>query len=202
MRNTSAAQVEGQDLTVLKVCANRTDGKIRIKPTVTIRQAGSDSSLKGKTLVCKPGKQTVEIPYSIAKSGPVDLTLELGDNSDFRAEASFHVASLFDTSYGEALPASDGTADVWWASSGHKISRSRPSPKAKGKAVRIQTAKNEVDAAQIVILASPPGPSANRSARVPVKGVLRVPEELRPFLRIESIRPAQITVSRLDKESM
>jgi len=59
-----------------------------------------------------------------------------------------------------------------------------------------------VDAAQIVILASPPGSSADRSARVPVKGVLRVPAELRPFLSIESIRPAQITVSRHDKESM
>jgi hypothetical protein len=35
---------------------------------------------------------------------------------------------------------------------------------------------------------------------VHLTGELRVPAELRPFLRIESIRPAQLALSRIDKE--
>lgn len=57
-----------------------------------------------------------------------------------------------------------------------------------------------VEAAQIVVTASLPDPSNDRSTRVSLTGDLRVPEEVRPFLRIESIRPAQTTLARIEEE--
>ncbi|MCP4644886.1 MAG: DUF4091 domain-containing protein [bacterium] len=57
---------------------------------------------------------------------------------------------LFDTSYGEVLFQRDGIS-VWWASSGWKVDRARPVPTRKGKAVEIQAARNEAEAAQFVL---------------------------------------------------
>ncbi|MEN6574733.1 MAG: glycoside hydrolase domain-containing protein [Phycisphaerales bacterium] len=52
---------------------------------------------------------------------------------------------------GEMLPGSSEQVGVWWASSGWKIGRDCAVPQAKGEALTIRAAKNEVEAAQLVI---------------------------------------------------
>lgn len=57
----------------------------------------------------------------------------------------------FSQQYGELLPKSTPQVGLWWASSGWKIGQDRELPKAKGKAIVIRAAKNETEAAQLVV---------------------------------------------------
>lgn len=58
---------------------------------------------------------------------------------------------LFDDSYGQLLPCSTREVGVWWASSGWKVAQERPLPKRRSKTVTLSLAKNEAEAAQLVI---------------------------------------------------
>ena len=60
-------------------------------------------------------------------------------------------SDYFNAPYGELLGGSTEQVGLWWASSGWKISRDKPLPKARGQAVVIRAARNEVEAAQLVI---------------------------------------------------
>ncbi|MBM4025127.1 MAG: DUF4091 domain-containing protein [Planctomycetes bacterium] len=53
--------------------------------------------------------------------------------------------------YGELLPGSSEQVGLWWASSGWKIGQDRDLPPARGDAILIRAAKNEVEAAQLVV---------------------------------------------------
>ncbi|MFO7975807.1 MAG: DUF6067 family protein [Candidatus Hydrogenedentota bacterium] len=57
---------------------------------------------------------------------------------------------LYEDSYGELLTDSNGVA-VWWASSGWKVSQTRPAPGGRGSALEIRAARNEAEAAQLVV---------------------------------------------------
>ncbi len=57
---------------------------------------------------------------------------------------------LLDASYGETLCVSS-EATVWWASSGWKVSQTRPVPNRRGAALEIRAARNEAEAAQLVV---------------------------------------------------
>src|SRR4030042_2997369 len=60
-------------------------------------------------------------------------------------------AGYLDATYGELLPGSNEQVGLWWASSGWKIGRDRGLPTARSEAILIRTAKNEVEAAQLVV---------------------------------------------------
>ncbi len=53
--------------------------------------------------------------------------------------------------YGELLPGSSEQVGLWWASSGWKVGRERELPKARSDAILIRAAKNETEAAQLVV---------------------------------------------------
>jgi len=57
----------------------------------------------------------------------------------------------FNLPYGQRLPESSGQVGLWWASSGWKINPDKPMPETKGKAVVIRAARNEAEAAQLVV---------------------------------------------------
>jgi hypothetical protein len=52
---------------------------------------------------------------------------------------------------GERLAASSGQMGLWWASSGWKIGRDRDLPQEAGAAIVIRAARNEAEAAQLVV---------------------------------------------------
>jgi hypothetical protein len=60
-------------------------------------------------------------------------------------------SDYFNITYGEFLPSSTEQVGLWWASSGWKINPDKPLPKAKGQAIEICAARNEAEAAQLVI---------------------------------------------------
>ncbi|MHC4169898.1 MAG: hypothetical protein ACYSWQ_23365, partial [Planctomycetota bacterium] len=65
--------------------------------------------------------------------------------------ASAQDSEYFRASYGELLPESTDQVSLWWASSGWKIGRDKPLPEAESWAVEIRAARNEAEAAQLVV---------------------------------------------------
>ena len=103
----------------------------------------------------EPGENRLDMLYAVPGPGTHTLAITYAAPEPpvggFAAEASFHVAELHDTSYGQRLPASTDAVGLWWAPSGWKVSRSRPAPTDKGEAVLLRAARNEAEAAQIVL---------------------------------------------------
>jgi hypothetical protein len=60
-------------------------------------------------------------------------------------------SDYFNAEYGKLLGGSTEQVGLWWASSGWKISRDKPLPRAKGQAIMIRAARNEAEAVQLVI---------------------------------------------------
>ena len=151
----------GKNILVAKV--NNTSGqRIRAEPTVTVQREGAKATTKAPA-VLEPGEMFLEMPYEIAGAGVSTIQYSLGAGIAFQAEASVRVAELYGTGYGQLLPGSGAQADLWWASSGWKISRTRPAPRAAGEAVMIRAAANEAEAAQVVI--RPKRPMRNFTAK-------------------------------------
>jgi len=65
--------------------------------------------------------------------------------------ASAQDSEYFRAPYGELLPESTENVGLWWASSGWKIGRDKPLPEAESWAVEIRAARNEAEAAQLVV---------------------------------------------------
>ena len=128
----------------------------------------------------EPGEHEVRLHYSIPTTGTMDAVFTLGDRKGYRAETTFEISPYFDSSYGELLPASTDEVGLWWASSGWKVCRTRPLPKKKGKAVVIEAARNEAEAAQFIVrptknlhdfLAVPGGLEGPGGATIPTSNV-------------------------------
>ena len=64
--------------------------------------------------------------------------------------------NYFSAPHGELLAGSDDKAGLWWASSGWKISLDKSLPVAKSQAILIRAARNEAEAAQLVICPAKP----------------------------------------------
>ncbi|MHC4497447.1 MAG: hypothetical protein ACYSYM_16665 [Planctomycetota bacterium] len=64
---------------------------------------------------------------------------------------SAQTSDYLNASYGELLDDSTGKVALWWASSGWKIGTDKPLPTAKSRAITIRAARNETEAAQLVV---------------------------------------------------
>lgn len=60
-------------------------------------------------------------------------------------------SEYFGMTYGELLPESTDEVGLWWACSGWKIGRDKPMPEARSWALEIRAARNEAEAAQLVV---------------------------------------------------
>lgn len=129
---------------------NKTVDKLKIAPRIMLLRGEEEEMFSGKSMKLEPGWNNCSVDYDLSGIGLTDMTITLGTDSNYRAGTSFRVAELYDTSYGEKL-SSDDDVELWWASSGWKVARSRPAPGKKGSSVRISAARNEAEAAQLVI---------------------------------------------------
>jgi succinate dehydrogenase flavin-adding protein (antitoxin of CptAB toxin-antitoxin module) len=68
-----------------------------------------------------------------------------------RPSFSAQKSDYFTVPYGQLLPGSTEQVGLWWASSGWKISRTRQLPEETSGAIVIRAARNEAEAAQLVV---------------------------------------------------
>ncbi len=97
------------------------------------------------------GSSPFQASYALAGTGTGEVTIELGSDPGYRAEWTLPVSILYAAHYGQILPGSNDAVALWTASSGWKVSRTRPVPQAAGDAITISAARNEAEAAQLVV---------------------------------------------------
>ena len=96
------------------------------------------------------------------------------------------------TTYGDLLPGSSEQVGLWWASSGWKVGQDRAMPKAKSDAILIRAAKNEAEAAQLVVR-----PAAAMKGLVLEAGVLTGPGgAMIPVQAIDILEVRYVNVTR------
>ena len=137
----------GEDASILATIENTGPKSVSIVARTKVDAKGEEE-VSEVALDLAPGTQKVRIPYAVQQSGEHELSITVGDG--YEGALSFHVPILYAADYGEQIFSVDDFS-VWWASSGWKISKTRPVPEKKGKALRISLARNETEAAQFVI---------------------------------------------------
>lgn len=93
----------------------------------------------------------IRIPYETPGVGVIQMDFSLGSETPYKAETAFRIPDFYNSGYGEYLPQATDRVGLWWASSGWKIWQNRSMPKMPGTALRIKTARNEAEAAQLVV---------------------------------------------------
>ncbi len=144
----------GGDNVLTALLTNTSDSAMEVVPQLTLTAPDGKKSLALGTptsVAAGGGEAIVELPYEVPGTGAIRAAFNLGRGTAYAAETSFHVSDLYDSSYGELLPPSNDDVGLWWASSGWKVSKTRPLPKQTGAALRIKTANNEAEAAQLVL---------------------------------------------------
>jgi len=133
--------------------SNRGQEPVALSPTLRVAQEGrAGQTYQGEARRLLPGDTTtVTVPYEARQPGSYALEFTLGGALQTRLATTVTVGILEATGYGERLPSPDPGVALWWASSGWKVSRTRPAPTAQGAAVHIELARNEAEAAQIVV---------------------------------------------------
>jgi hypothetical protein len=61
------------------------------------------------------------------------------------------VPDFYRTDYGYRLAGSGDSVALWWCDATRKVPRQRPVPDAVGDAVRLEAARHDYEAAQIVV---------------------------------------------------
>jgi hypothetical protein len=126
---------------------------VNLAPAITVRRDGnSPHEFAGSPVTLAAGTHTrLEIPFALAEAGRNTVAFRLGPALQTHLAAEVRVPILHVSGYGQSLPSPDPAVGVWWASSGWKISRTRPAPQAQGDAVTVRLAGNETEAAQLVV---------------------------------------------------
>ena len=173
---------------------NTSSETILAQPCLTLTTADGAPLRTVAATELVPGFQTIRIPYELDATGTIEAAFALGEGIPYRAETTFEVSDLYDSSYGEMLPGSTETVGLWWASSGWKVGRTRALPKRQGEAVKIQAAKNEIEAAQLVLRPAAPlkGFMATSSALAGPDGAAIPPDNVE-LLRVRYVPVAQST---------
>ncbi len=147
--------IPGKQNAVTVTLRNRGATPVTVRPTVRVTGPGHAVDFTGDELQVPKGvPTTITCAYDLPGAGDWQLEFSLADasgKSRFQARAELGVPTFFDVSYGELLPDTSAEVGLWWANSGWKIPPARSLPKPRGAAIRIDAARNEAEAAQLVI---------------------------------------------------
>lgn len=127
---------------------------------------------------------TLTLLGSVSASDMPAATAPAGD-----AEVLYGGRFFYAANYGEFLPAASQQAAVWWCDATRKVPRLRALPTTHGTAVRMTAARNEFEAAQIVVCPREPmtGLTAKASPFAGPGGAT-IPTERIQLLRVAYVR--------------
>lgn len=135
--------------------------------------------------------ESFDIVYDIPGIGEVELLMTLGEAAGWGAKTSLYVSPLFAHDYGACLPDSSEAVALWWASSGWKVSRTRPAPPDTSPAIRLQAARNEREAAQVILRPAEP----LRSLRVNAQALTNASGDVLPASALEILRVKYVDIA-------
>ncbi|GMW03373.1 MAG: hypothetical protein AMXMBFR84_45070 [Candidatus Hydrogenedentota bacterium] len=169
------------------------DGKpIQVPFAISAKRGDVETTLESGHVMLNSDGGRIFLPYSLPGYGPADLRLTFGNSPGYVAEWTISMPILYSAEYGELLPESNGLVGLWWASSGWKVSQTRPLPTRAGDAATLRAASNETEALQIVLRPS-----------IDLTGLTALPNDLRaddgavlPAENIGVLRVRYVHVSR------
>jgi hypothetical protein len=91
------------------------------------------------------------LPVHGAGQHVVHLQLADGNKSLATGQFTVRVPDFYRTDYGQRIQGIAGSAAVWWCDATQKIARSRPVPEAVCQAVRLEAARHDREAVQVVV---------------------------------------------------
>ena len=130
---------------------NKTDKALNLPYAFTTIHAKAEKPGNTGQLTLKVGTTALKLPYTVTEFGTVEVRLMLGKASEYVAEWAISMPSLYAANYGQKLPPTSDAVGLWWASSGWKISQTRPLPEAVSEAAVLSAARNETEALQLVL---------------------------------------------------
>ena len=132
---------------------NRSDGLLSLAPILVARRGTVPViEVRNRPFPLPAGDSVlVSIPFQPPQAGPYELELRFGRPFKTGLGMTVSVPILQTVGYGERLGSSDAGIAVWWATSGWKVSRTRRAPTRPGTSVTLSLARNESEAAQIVV---------------------------------------------------
>ncbi|MCH5376138.1 MAG: DUF4091 domain-containing protein, partial [Planctomycetes bacterium] len=103
--------------------------------------------------VSPSGVYEIQLPLPATASGKQTLNLSVRDEQGvaLAAEMVIRVPDFYRADYGSRLSQVTGPTAVWWCDATRKIPRQRAVPEARDDAVRIEAARHDYEAAQIVV---------------------------------------------------
>jgi hypothetical protein len=98
----------------------------------------------------------VELPGD--QAGERDVNVELLANARPQVGLSLKcsVPDFHRSDYGQRITGATGSAAVWWCDATHKIARRRPVPEAQATEARLEAARHDYEAVQIVVRPTAP----------------------------------------------
>ena len=173
---------------------NTSPDAIPTTPTLTITRAGQPPENFAQPMLIAMGNSTVQVPYQLRGGGIHDLVFTMGDGVPARFEGQIDVPTLYNATFGEVLPLSGDVAGLWWAPSGSKVSKTHPMPAVAGERVLIRAAKNESEAAQLIVRPSAEiGGFVALGAALTGPGGAVIPETNVSVLRVRYVQTEQAT---------
>ena len=142
-----------QDPVLRAVVRNRSPRTLNLAPSIVVQcDDGSPERFAAVPIELAPGVQSaVSIPFAIRSANRHTIGLRLGPSLQTHLATEIHVPVLHLSGYGQSLPSPDPLIGLWWASSGWKVSRTRPAPEETGNTVAVRLARNEVEAVQLAV---------------------------------------------------
>ncbi len=95
----------------------------------------------GMMLTAAVGQATARAQTAVTLPAPEPVS---------RGNRQGQVSVLYAADYGESLPAGD-KVKLWWCDATRKVSRDRPVPRPSGTTVTLEAARNDFEAAQLVV---------------------------------------------------
>ena len=141
------------DHTFAATVENRSSSVQTLKPSLSIVSEGNKAELftSASFDLHAGASQKILLPWISRQTGVQKLTFTIGQNRGTELVTRTVTSQLDLDHFGKRLPAADGHVDLWWASSGWKISQTRNAPTDQDSAVRISLAQREIECAQVVL---------------------------------------------------
>jgi len=132
---------------------NLTDEALSVSPKIAVEMdSGKRTTATTAAVTLEAGAAAdISVDYEIPDVGDASVRVTLEGDVRFQAATAFYLSPLHMNAYGAKLPGSSDAAALWWASSGWKVSRDRKVPEATSTAIRLALARNEREAAQLVV---------------------------------------------------
>jgi hypothetical protein len=180
---------------VLGSITNTTDKPLAVVHTATVDDRPPPAA---DFTSVEAGGRPLTLAYAVPGPGAHTLRVRVfaPDGPGFEAAASLHVPDLYNAAYGERLPSATASVGLWWASSGWKVSQTRPVPVSRGEAILIRAARNEAEAAQLVIRpAKALKAFAAQAEALAGPGEARIPPQNIDIMRVRYVMVTQPTDS-------